>query len=232
MVPKRKPQKTEKAAPSGVEDVAGQPAGGGVSRRISRISLVVIVAVFAIFMVFTVVLFRSGETIHWKRELVEIERVFDAGRHQEAARRILEFGRNRPGAQQTFNWNRQVGEYHAKAEDWATAARFYERALRLRPREPGINALAGEAFFKAGDLEKAREFLEREINEINVALGDHDRAYLYLGLTHYEEGRLRDALAQFAAISDRGEWEDLMKPVYEAIEEEFLRPAREMAASP
>lgn len=204
---------------------------GAVSRRLSLISLVIIFAVFAIFMVFTVALFYSGETIHWKRELVEIERIHDAGRHGEAAERLLEFGRNRTGAQQTFNWNRQVGEYHARAGDWATAARFYERALTLRPREPGINALAGEAFFKAGDPGKAREFLRREIEEVNVALGDHDRAYLYLGLADYEEGHLRGALEQFASISDREQWEDRMKPVYDEIEAGFLKPARELAAT-
>lgn len=204
---------------------------GAVSRRLSLISLVIIFAVFAIFMVFTVALFYSGDTIHWKRELVEIERIHDAGRYEEAAERLLEFGRNRTGAQQTFNWNRQVGEYHAKAGDWATSARFYERALTLRPREPGINALAGEAFFKAGDPGKAREFLRREIEEVNVALGDHDRAYLYLGLADYEEGHLRGALEQFASISDREQWEDRMKPVYDEIEAGFLKPARELAAT-
>lgn len=225
--PKKAPIKTEES-PSTPEAPAVEPKVE--SSLLSRIILGVSVAVFAIFMVFTVLLFKSGDEIHWKRELTDIERLHERGRYEEAAARLFQFGRDRPGAQQTFNWNRQMGEYHADAGDWETSARFYERALQLRPTEPGINALAGEAFWMAGNKARAMEFLNKEIEEINPALGDHDRAFFYRGLAFFEEGDYRRTLQSFASISKMEDWAEKVGPIREQIDEEIIEPARRIAA--
>ena len=202
----------------------------GDQAGLGRIALIVIGIVFALFMVITVSFFKSGESIHWKRELVEIERVYNQGRHDEAALRLRQFGMDRPGAQQTYNWNRQLGEYYARAGNWAESARFYERALTLRPTAPRINALAGESFWMAGNRDRAMEFFRNELDKVNAAVGDHDRAFFFIGSHHFESGQYREALDAFASIAEEKEWADRIAPIRADIDKKIIQPAREMAA--
>jgi tetratricopeptide (TPR) repeat protein len=190
------------------------------------------VAVFVIFMVFTVTLFRSGESIRWKKELAEVDAHFAAGRFDQAADGLLAFGRKWTGAQSTFDWNRKMGEYFAAAGRWQVAAQFYERAAAIRPGAAGVAARAGEAWFHAKDPAKAREWLSREINTISAALGDHDRAHLYLGLILWQEGKPREAMEELAAVADRAKWAAQMDPVYTAVREKYLDPAAAPPAAP
>ncbi|MCC5874985.1 MAG: hypothetical protein JJU11_02080 [Candidatus Sumerlaeia bacterium] len=231
MVAKKKASAEKKSEPISSAVPQEEKVASGDHTVISRIILVITLAVFAIFMVFTVLLFKSGDEIHWKRELTDIERMHERGRYEEAAARLFQFGRDRPGAQQTFNWNRQMGEFHADAKDWATSARFYDRALQLRPAEPGINALAGESHWNAGNRERAIQLFNREIDDVNPALGDHDRAFFHIGLHHYEEGDYRRALENFASISEPDDWKDRIDPVRQRIDEEIIEPARRLASS-
>lgn len=231
MVAKKKVSAEKKSEPTSEPTPSVEKRGAtGENPLVSRIILIISIAVFSIFMVFTVLLFKSGDEIQWKRELTEIERLHERGRYQEAAQRLFQFGRDRPGAQQTFNWNRQMGEFHADAEDWATSARFYDRALQLRPTEPRINALAGESHWKAGNRKRALELLNIEIDDINPALGDHDRAFFFIGMYHYEEGDYRRALESFASISEADDWKAEIEPIRQRIDEEIIEPARRLAA--
>ena len=239
MARKRKKTREEGAAAAPERAAGGQPkekraAGDAAADRESNIharhvALALMLIVFVLFEVITWSLFKSGEQIQWKKELSNIEQVFESGNYERAAKRLTEFGKDWPGARETVNWNRQMGLYHAKAGNWEVAAKHYEKASEIAPERPKLHALAGEAFWKAGNREKALDALQAEVNEINPALGDHDRANYYLGLVMLEQDRLQEAFQHFQAIKDREEWKDELEDAYARVEEDFLEPAREKA---
>jgi hypothetical protein len=96
-----------------------------------RVILAIVLAVFVIFEISIILIFRTGEEIHWKKELTRIEAIYNRGEYKSAAERMTQFGKDWPGAVQTFDWNKKMGLYHAKAEDWATAAAHYARAAQI-----------------------------------------------------------------------------------------------------
>ncbi len=216
---------TEPSAP------AASPTGPPLAPR--RILLVVIVAVFILFQGILLTVFQTGEDIHWRRELTAIREVHEAGRYQEAARQLTEFGERWPGAKETFDYNRQLGVYHADAGDWETAALFFEKAAEKDPEAPGVNARAGEAHYRAGDLQAAIPFLQHELLRVASPLADHDRANLYLGLILFEQGNVAGALRQTQGIINREPWEEELAPILEAARTEYLEPVEAaMAAAP
>lgn len=199
------------------------------ARATGRTMLFVVLAVFIIFEIAIVLIFRTGEEIHWKRELVEIDSLHERGSHEDAARRLAEFGKDWPGAVETFDWNRKMGLYHAAAGDWATAAQHYARAAEIDPRAPRVRAAAGEAYWKTGDRKKAVEFLGAEIDNVPRALGDHDRANFYLGIAAKEQGDYLAAFRHFQSIADTGAWQQELDKLYAEIETELIEPTRTRA---
>lgn len=199
------------------------------ARAAGRTMLFVVLAVFIIFEVAIILIFRTGEEIHWKKELVEIDGLHDRGSHEAAARRLTDFGSKWPGAVETFDWNRKMGLYHAAAGDWAIAAQHYVRASEINPRAPRVRAAAGEAFWKSGDRKKAVEFLGAEIEKVPRALGDHDRANFYLGIAAKEQGDYLAAFRFFQAIADTQAWMKDLDQLYAEIQKELIEPARTRA---
>lgn len=189
----------------------------------------IIIAIFALFQIGVFVMFRSGEQIQWKRELAAIESRFADGRYERAAADLTRFGERWSNAQNTFGWNKQMGLYHARAGDWETAARHYERAGEIDAQAPEVHALAGEAWWNADDREKAVAMFSYEIENINPAVGDHDRANYYLGLHLVEEGRMAVAFQHFQAIRDREKWSEELDEVYRRADENYILPTREQA---
>jgi len=202
---------------------------GRVESLSRKVILAVILLVFVIFEVAMILIFQSGDSITWKRELSEIDALYEEGSYEAAADRLSEFGEEWPGAKDTFDWNRKMGLYHARAGDWEKAARYYVRAAEINPDAPNVHARAGEAFYKTGKREQAIEHLVQEIESTHRAVGDHDRANYYLGLDLMNEGRFVEAFQHFQAISDREAWEEELEEVYQDVDEELLRPAREEA---
>lgn len=195
-----------------------------------RVILAIVLAVFVIFEISIILIFRTGEEIHWKKELTRIEAIYNRGEYKSAAERMTQFGKDWPGAVQTFDWNKKMGLYHAKAEDWATAAAHYARAAQIDAKAGEVRALAGEAYWKAGDRERADKFLTEEIGKISRAIGDHDRAHFYLGLAAKDKKDYLSAFAHFQAIADRDAWKSELESIYTAVRAELVEPARARAA--
>ena len=224
--------------PSPAEDSHTDPRA---DRLLKRVVLVVLLTVFVIFQFFVINLFRAGESINWKRELADIRQTYAEGQYREAARQLTEFGERWPGSRTTFNWNRQMGEYHAAAGDWETAARYYQQAVKIDDAmvaagkqlspTPAVRADAAEAHWKAGQQEAAIELAKQELTSVNRAVGDHDKANFYLGLVLKETNRPVEAFQHFQSIADREKWAKELDPIYQQIQTSLLEPAREKARS-
>ncbi len=186
-----------------------------------------IIAIFVIFELSMFIIFGAGEEIHWKKELVSIERIYERGEFDEASRELEGFGDRWPGAKDTFGWNNKMGEYAAKAERWEVAADHYLRASQIDPERDKVHALAGEALWKSGQKEKALAILQEELKEFSSATGDHDRANYYLGLYLFEQERYVEAFQHFQAIVDREQWQDELAPIYARVNDELLEPVRQ-----
>lgn len=206
----------------------------GTERSLNKVMLFVIVTVFILFMIFTFLIFRPDSSMSWKREIARVESIHASGNYEEAAAALTVFGARYPDAASTYNWNRQMGQYHGDAGDWETAARFYGRAVEIDDAaggtpQPGVRALAGEAAWKAGDRKAAIPFLAAEIKDVHVAVGDHDRANVYLGMSLTEEGRYVEAFQHFQAIQNREAWRTEIDDFYATAQAKFIEPAREKA---
>jgi tetratricopeptide (TPR) repeat protein len=198
-------------------------------RRMKYWLLTVLLIIFVLFEVMIITLFQSGGSIKWKKELTEVESLFNAGNYEQAAAELTTFGENWPGARETFDWNKRMGLYHSKTDQWETAAKYYAAAVEIDPTATAINALAGEAAFKAGDRDAATEFLATELTETKRAVGDHDRANFYLGKILLENKQYIEAFQHFQSITNRDQWQTELAPIYEQINKEIIQPAREMA---
>jgi tetratricopeptide (TPR) repeat protein len=194
-----------------------------------RMILIVIFTVFILFELITISLLGSGEEITWQKELSDVDELYEEGRYKEAAEGLTAFGQRWEGARVTADWNEKMGRYHAKAGEWKTSAVYYQNATKLTPDAPKLHAAAGEALYKSDQKQEAIPLLETEIEKVNPALGDHDRAHFYLGAILAEQGKLAEAFKHFQAISDREEWKDELAEYYAKIDEELLKPAREKA---
>lgn len=228
----------EKPVPAG-----SSPAGKAVSaierRRVKkeqnagvtmeRIVIATLLGVAVITGAYFLIVFESGEELQWKQDLAEADRLFEEEKYSEAAAALTQFGEDWPGARETLDWNRKMGLYHAQAGAWEQAAQYFDAALEISPNEPGLNARAGEAYWKAGEKETAWDRLGTEIEDVNAAIGDHDRARYYLGVSMMEEGRYQQAFNYFEAISDREEWEQQLAVKRAELEELILKPARQEA---
>lgn len=196
---------------------------------VRRLIAIVIIAVFVIFEIAIFAIFRTGEQIHWKKELSSVDALHAGEKHAEAAKALAAFGEKWTGAMATFDWNRKMGLYHGLAGDWKTAARHYAEAVRINPKAPGINAAAGEAFLNDGQEQKAVEFLRAEVDKIPRATGDHDRAHFHLGVVFHRAGDDPAAFREFEAISDRPAWSSRIGELRAELASQVIDHAREEA---
>jgi len=234
------PAPPEESTPAPGADAADEAASDPrTDKMLRRVVLGVIIAIFIIFQFFVINLFRAGESINWKRELADVRQTFESGDYKKAAEDLKAFGERWPGARETFNWNRQMGEYHAAADDSQTAAEYYARAVQIddaalaRRRqidpEPRVRALAAETLWKDGQKAPAAKMAQAEIDQVNGAVGDHDRAHFYMALSEKENGNLVAAFQHLQAIAARGQWTAEIQPLYDELEAGFLASAREAA---
>jgi tetratricopeptide (TPR) repeat protein len=205
---------------------------------VRKVMLAVIVGVFVLFMGTVLLLFQSGESMQWKRELLVVDRQFEQGEFAPAAEGIIRFGKDWPDAQKTVGWNEKAGRYLAANGQWKEAAGYLERAVALDDANkrkanptPRIRALAGEAWFKAGESARAIPLLEAELDQTSRANGDHDLAHYLLGLIEKENKRLDKALAHFQGIADRERYAAQIAEFYADLDARFLQPARQAASS-
>ncbi|MBI1292440.1 tetratricopeptide repeat protein [bacterium] len=247
----RRTRKTVKVTttPPASTEVDDAPQDGGAlgpstseqsAATVRRVMLTVMISVFLMFMGTVMVLFQSGGSIQWKKELALIDSRFARGEKKEAAQELEAFGKRWPDAPKTVPWNKKAGLYFGEAGDWASSAKYYRQAVEIDDQlvksrqaaqiNPGIRALAGEASFKAGDLESATEMLNREIKEVPRAVGDHDRAHYYLGLAEEQRGNLAKALEHFQAIAEPEPWKAEVDRFYRDLNEKLIEPARKDAA--
>lgn len=223
------------ASPNDGHEAVDDPDGPEISVAVSvhshHLILGIVIGAFLVSLGIFLFMFRaaSGDEIVWKKQLSAIDMIHDEGRFAEAAEQLAKFGEDWPGARDTFEWNRKMGQYHADAGDLEAAATWYVRAAEIEPDKPGIHALAGEALWKAGRRDDAVKHLAEEIRTINRATGDHDRANYYLGLHLLEQKKYPEAMQHFQAISDRKRWEKELAEVKTRIDTELIAPAREQA---
>jgi tetratricopeptide (TPR) repeat protein len=202
--------------------------------------LTVMLSVFALFMVTVLLLFRSGGSIQWKKELTQIDGQFARGEKREAALELEAFGKRWPDAQNTVPWNEKAGRYFAEISEWDKSAAYYQRAVEIDEerftsraiagRTSGLRAKAGEAYFQAGDTKAASEFLNQEIKDISRAVGDHDRAHYFLGLIEEKSGNFARALPHFQAIAKPEIWKTDIDRFYRELNEKLIEPAKKQAA--
>jgi tetratricopeptide (TPR) repeat protein len=209
---------------------------------VRRVLLSVILIVFGLFMATIMMLFSSGGSIQWKKELTAIEARFARGEAAQAAAEMVQFGERWPGAKGTVPWHRKTANYFAAAGDWENAARYYESAVAVDdarvadPRTagtgptPGLRAEAGEAFFRLNRDERAAELLTAEIEKVRRSVGKHDEARFYLGLIAERAGRYDEAVRHFQGIADSDRYDAEKRRLYEKLETEILEPARLRAA--
>ncbi|CAN5361644.1 hypothetical protein BH09SUM1_BH09SUM1_18160 [soil metagenome] len=226
--------KTPEEAP--LTAIAEPPASAVMTSR--RVVVVVISAVFVMFEGSVFLLFGSGESINWKRELTAIDSDFMSGEASKAATELEEFAVRWPGAAETFDYNRKLGQYHAAAGEWKAAGDSFAKAVAIddanakrrgQPVTAGVRARAGEALWKSDRRAEAVKYLAAEIAKTERTAGDHDRANVYLGLSLQSEGRLPEAFQHFQSVTDRGAWKAEFEQFYAQVDTDFLKPTREDA---
>lgn len=214
-----------------VDDPDGPVISTAVSVHSHHLILAIVVGAFVLSLAIFLFMFRgiTGDQIQWKKELSDIEQVHKAGKFPEAAELLTKFGSDWEGARKTYDYNRKMGLFHGDAGKWDVAAEYYLKAAEISPKEPRIHALAGEALWKSGKHEEAVKELAQEIQDINRATGDHDRANYYLGLYLLEQKKYVEAMQHFQSISNRDYWKNELAEVQKRIDSELLQPAIEQA---
>lgn len=165
-----------------------------------------------IFLIAQAVLFlafnTAGGDSRVRREMLQrADAAADAGRQQERLEVLLDYGKRWPGAYQTGDFQKRLGDATAALGEHQQAAEHYMTSASLRPDEPGVYAAAGEQWRLAGDAEQA-------LNAFAMELGRSDptnaMAHHRLGLAAAERGAWVEAMRHHAALPDdwalAGEW--------------------------
>lgn len=157
-----------------------------------------------IFLIAQLVLFLAFQTAggdsRLRREMLQrAEAAASAGRHEEHLEVLLAYGERWPGAYETGDFQKRLGDAHAALGRHREAAEHYMTSASLRPDEPGVFAAAGEQWRLAGEDELA---LDAFVQELTQADPQNPMAHHRLGLAAAREGRWPAAMRHYAALPE------------------------------
>ncbi|MBX3729784.1 MAG: tetratricopeptide repeat protein [Candidatus Sumerlaeia bacterium] len=135
-----------------------------------------------------------------QREMLRQAEAHAAGGRHEAALEVLrDYGRRWPGANGTRDFERRLGVAYANVGHFETAAGHFERSVAANRAFEDTRALAGEAWWKAGNRERALALFAEELRLGNP---ENPIAARYLGVAALERGDVARALGHFLSLGD------------------------------
>lgn len=176
-----------------------------------------------IFLIAQLVLFLAFQTAggdsRVRREMLQrAEAAAAAGRHDEHLEVLLAYGERWPGAYETGDFQKRLGDAHAALGRHREAAEHYMTSASLRPDEPGVYAAAGEQWRLTGDDALA---LDAFVQELTRADPQNPMAHHRLGMVAAREGRWAAAMRHRAALPDGWrleiEWQPVLKQMNERL---------------
>jgi tetratricopeptide (TPR) repeat protein len=160
-----------------------------------------------------------------QREMLRQAEAHAAGGRHEAALEVLrDYGRRWPGANGTRDFERRLGVAHANVGEFETAAGHFERSVAANRSVEDTRALAGQAWWNAGNRERARALFAEELRLGNP---DNPVAARYLGIEALERGDVVRALGYFLSLGDQAPPEAAAARL--RARDEFVAPAIEKA---
>lgn len=220
------------AAPAGAQaNAAGQKAEPAASFHLTRrtwiaIYVVIFLAIQAALALFFVGL--GGEERVRLKMLDEAAQLRQRGDSTRALAVLERYGQRWPGAYGTQNFERRLGDYHFDAGNHADAAQHYAKSVAANPKVWDTRALAGQAYWLAGEKETAVRYFREELEQGNP---ESDLAQYHLGLWELEQGNVIRALSHMQDIKDRAAYEQRLADMYTQIERDILEPSRAQAAA-
>lgn len=187
------------SSPATANEPSPTPATGSVAAPATRLWIALYVGIFLIAQLVLFLAFQTaGGDSRLRREMLQrAEAAATAGRHQEHLDVLLDYGRRWPGAYETGDFQKRLGDAHAALGRHRPAAEHYMTSAALRPDEPGVAALAGEQWRAAGDDALAADAFAQELRQ-----GDprHPLAHHRLGLAAAQRGQWVQAMRHHAAL--------------------------------
>lgn len=222
-------------APGSPPHATGEPSTPGTPQAGSprpqagtRFWIASYLAVFVVVQLIIVFVFvvAGGDSRVQRQMLLRAESFAESGRYDRAVATLEAFGERWPGAYQTHDFNRGLGEYHLAAGDSGSAARFLRAAVDANPDREDTRALAGLALWELGRRDDAVAMFRSEIESGNP---NNDTANYHLGVHLLEQGRVGEAFAYFGAINDREGYAGRLRAAREEVFETYIEPARRQA---
>lgn len=174
------------------------------------IFLAIEVAILLLFVVF------GGEKNQQNALLGEAAELRKNQEYDKALAVLVIFGEKWPGAYDTQNFNRRIGEYYLDAGEPKKAAQHLSKSIQLNPNIPGGWSQLGIAYWNQGQKENAVEQFNLELKNGNR---DSNLAHYYLGKFYFEQGTFKEAFEHFAAVrEDFPQYSEL-----EAYRQEFIQ---------
>jgi len=150
----------------------------------------------------------------------------DQGRPADAVEAYRRFGERWPGAWQSHDFNRKIGEQLLLAGEPAEAADRLMAAALADPEEWDTQALAGRAMLGAGAREQALQLFALELQGGNPG---NDWALYHLGEAALERGDWVEAFRRFESVSDREGFAEGLESARALLDDEVIQPARRLA---
>lgn len=180
----------------------------------------------SIFLVFQIAIFifvsQGGESRARSIMLDTASSYYEEGNYQEALETLLTFGEKWPGAYNTQNFNRRIGEYYLAAGEYKQAEEHIKKSISLNSQIPGGWAQQGLAVWKQERYDAAAALFSTELQR-----GDKrsDLAYAYLGLYHYQNENFPLAFEYFASVREDAEIDIDMDKYREEFKDKYLSSA-------
>lgn len=97
--------------------------------------------------------------------------------------------------------NAHLGLLKAREEKYKEAIAYYDKALALNPKFPGVRMNLGLAYFKSGDLGSAIATFEPLLGSVQKGSQEEARLSALLGLAHYGIGEFPSAVPYLKAAA-------------------------------
>ncbi|MGF1572578.1 MAG: tetratricopeptide repeat protein [Sumerlaeia bacterium] len=167
----------------------------------------------------------GGEKSQQKALLSKAEDLRENQQYADALAVLVDFGEKWPGAYETQNFNRRIGEYYLDAGEPAKAVEHLRKSIEIDPNIPGGWAQWGIALWNQDKKQQAYTQFAQELEKGNL---DSDIANYYLGQYHFELKNYKQAFDHFAAVKET--YPDYNK--LDAYRREFIQITLNSEASP
>jgi len=180
----------------------------------------------SIFLAFQIAIFffvsQGGESRARSLMIDSATSFYEEGKYQEALDTLLDFGEKWPGAYNTQNFNRRIGEYYLAAGEYIQAEEHIKKSISLNSQIPGGWAQQGLAVWKQDRYDAAAALFQTELQR-----GDKrsDLAYAYLGLYHYQNENYPLAFEYFAGVREDADVDIDMEKYRKEFREKYVTQA-------